>query len=105
MGSIYMVQLMAEESTNHYRMGQLYNYVVDNELAQKAGYKDARDYFSQKLADLSQVSLTLYGTVAKSFTEPVSVRFGVTCLYLLLSYKEAADAVGREGAHGVSPEA
>jgi hypothetical protein len=26
-------------------MGQLYNHVVDKELAQKAGYKDTRDYF------------------------------------------------------------
>jgi hypothetical protein len=85
-----MLQLMREENTNHYRMGQFYNYVVDKKLAQNAGYTDAKDYFSKHLADLSQTALTLYGTVANDFSEPVARRFGVTCLYLLLTYKEAA---------------
>jgi hypothetical protein len=88
---VAMLQLMAEEHSNHYRMGQLYNHVVDKRLAQKAGYKDAKDYFTQRLADLSQATLSTYGAVAQAFSEPVARRFGVTCLYLLLIYKEAAD--------------
>jgi hypothetical protein len=97
-----MLQLMMEESVNHHRMGQLYNHVVDKELAQKAGYKSAKDYFSQHLADLSQATLTTYGAVAKAFSEPVARRFGVSCLYLLLIYKEAADIeVNHEDPHGV----
>ncbi len=32
--------------------------------------------------------LATYRSVAKAFSEPVAVRFGVTCLYLLLTYKE-----------------
>ncbi len=96
-----MVQLMMGESSHHHRMGQYYNYVVDNRLAEKAGYKDAKDYFSKHLADLSQTALTLYGAVAKSFSEPVARRFGVTCLYLLLTYKEAtAIAVNHEDPDG-----
>ncbi|MFL5348506.1 MAG: hypothetical protein ACJ8AT_27230 [Hyalangium sp.] len=86
-----MRQLIADESTNHHRMGQLYNYVVKKELAQAAGYKDARDWFSQNLKDLSQGALTMYGAVADNFSEEVARRFGVTCLYLLLTYKQAAD--------------
>jgi hypothetical protein len=86
-----MLQLMREENINHHRMGQFYNHVVDQELAQKAGYQSARDYFSQHLADLSQATLTTYGAVAKAFSAPVARRFGVSCLYLLLIYKEAAD--------------
>ncbi|MFL5346029.1 MAG: hypothetical protein ACJ8AT_14655 [Hyalangium sp.] len=86
-----LLQLMADESTNHHRMGQIYNYVVKKELAQAAGFKDARDYFSQKLKDMSQTALTLYGAVADGFSEEVARNFGVTCLYLLLTYKEAAD--------------
>lgn len=85
-----MLGLMKEESVNHYRMGQLYNHVVKKKLAEKAGYKNAQDYFSKQLADLSQSSLTTYGVVANAFSEEVSARFGVTCLYLLLIYKEAA---------------
>jgi hypothetical protein len=96
-----MLQLMMEENTNHHRMGLLYNYVVDKKLAEKAGYKDARDYFSQRLADLSQSALSMYGAVAADFSEPVARRFGVSCLYLLLTYKEAADIeVNHEDPHG-----
>jgi hypothetical protein len=43
------------------------------------------------LVDLSQKALTLYGAVADAFSEQVARRFGVTCLYLLLTYQEAAD--------------
>ncbi len=43
------------------------------------------------LADLSQSALSMYGAVAEAFSEPVARRFGVTCLHLLLIYKEAAD--------------
>jgi hypothetical protein len=86
-----MLQLMADENTNHHRMGQLYNYVVDKKLAENARYKDAREYFSKHMADLSQSALSMYGAVAKAFSEQVGMRFGVTCLYLLLTYKEAAE--------------
>ncbi len=86
-----MLQLMMEENSNHHRMGQLYNYVVDKRLAEKAGYKDAKDFFRQRLADLSQPALTMYGAVAKAFSEPVARRYGITCLSLLLTYKVAVD--------------
>jgi hypothetical protein len=86
-----MLQLMREENNHQYQMGELYNYVVDKQLAEKAGYKDAKDFFAQRLADLSQATLTTYGAVAQAFSAPVARRFGVTCLYLLLTYKEAAD--------------
>jgi hypothetical protein len=85
------VVLMGQENLNHHRMGQLYNYVVDSALAEKAGYKDAKAFFSKHLVDLSQTSLSLYGAVARVFSAQVSRRFGVTCLYLLLSYAEATD--------------
>jgi hypothetical protein len=86
-----MLQLMRAANINQHHMGQLYNYTVDKELAQKAGYKDAKDYFRQHLADLSQATLSMYGAVAAEFSEPVARRFGVNCLALLLTYKEAAD--------------
>jgi hypothetical protein len=88
---VAMLQLLAEESINHHRMGQLYNYAVDRKLAEGAGYKDARDYFTQNLRDVSRAALTMYGAVAQSFTEEIARRFGVTCLSLLLTYKEVAD--------------
>jgi hypothetical protein len=86
-----LFHLMAQENLNHHRMGQLYNYTVENKLAEKAGFKDARDFLSQRLADLSQASLSMYGAVAKVFSAPVSRRFGVTCLHLLLIYAKATN--------------
>jgi len=86
-----MLQLMAQESINHHQMGQLYNYVKDKQLAQKANFKDARTWFSVHLVDLSQSALTMYGAVAAAFSEDASRRFGVTCLSLLLTYAEAAN--------------
>jgi hypothetical protein len=86
-----LLELHAHESANHHRMGELYNHIVDRKLAEKAGYKDAKEYFSKKLADLSQSALSRYGAVARVFSEPVARRFGVTCLHLLLNYKEAVD--------------
>jgi hypothetical protein len=86
-----MLRLVAEENINHYRLGLLYSYVVDNELAEKAGFKDAPTYFRQHLADMSTATLITYRAVVKAFSEQVSVRFGVTCLYLLTIYQEAAN--------------
>jgi hypothetical protein len=57
----------------------------------KAGYKNAKAWFSQHLVDLSQPALKMYGAVAEAFSEEVARRFGVTCLSLLLTYEEAAD--------------
>ena len=86
-----LLRLMAEEHVNQYRMGQLYDYVVENKLAEKANYKDAPTYFRQHLADLSTATLITYRAVVKAFSEQVAVRFGVTCLYLLTIYREAAN--------------
>jgi hypothetical protein len=86
-----LLELMARENINHHRMGEIYNHIVAKRLAEKAGFTDARAYFSKHLADLAQSSLTMYGAVAAEFSEPVARRFGVTCLSLLLGYREAAD--------------
>jgi len=86
-----MRQLMREENGSQHRMGQIYNYTVNKRLAEKAGYKDAKDFFAQHLADLSQATLSTYGAVAEAFSEPVARRYGINCLALLLTYKEATD--------------
>lgn len=83
-------RLYAEENTNHHRMGLVYNEIVTRKLAEKENYKDAREYLSKHLADLSQASLSRYGTVAAVFSEEVARRFGITCLASLLTYKELA---------------
>jgi hypothetical protein len=84
-----LLELKSHVDTNHHRMGEIYNHIVDKKLAEKAGYKDAPEYFRKHLADLSVAALKMYGTVATDFTAPVARRFGVTCLSLLLTYAEA----------------
>jgi hypothetical protein len=87
---VAFLALVAEENTNHHRMGQLYNDVVDRMLAESAGYKTALDFFLTQVKDLSRATLVSYGAVARNFTETVATQFGVTRLSLLLTYKEAA---------------
>jgi hypothetical protein len=86
-----LLKLFAQGSSNHHRMGELYNHIVDKRLPEKAGYKDAKEYFSKHLANVPQSSLSMYGAVAHVFSEPVARRYGITSLHVLLSYKEAAD--------------
>jgi hypothetical protein len=88
---VAMLGLMAQESLNQHHMGQLYNHVVKNKLAEAAGYKDARAWFSQHLVDLSQSALTNYGAVAEAFSEDVGRRFGMSCLLLLLRYEKSTE--------------
>jgi hypothetical protein len=83
------IALAAADTINHHHMGQFYNYVVDTQLAENAGHKSALDFFVSKVKDLSRTTLVSYGAVARNFTEEVTVQFGVTCLTLLLTYKEA----------------
>ena len=88
---VAMLGLMAQENINQHHMGQLYNHVVKNKLAEAAGYKDAQEWFSKHLVDLSQPTLRVYGKVAEAFSEDVGRRFGITCLSLLLTYEDAAE--------------
>jgi hypothetical protein len=86
-----MLQLQVRHNPhNGYRMGQLYNHVVDTKLAQKAKYRGALDYFHQHVRAVPRSTLVLYGVVARHFSETVCTRFGITCLGLLLTYEEAA---------------
>ncbi|MBN1206453.1 MAG: hypothetical protein JXB05_16310 [Myxococcaceae bacterium] len=85
-----LLQLKAVESTNHYRMGEHYNLLVESKLAEAAGYKGAQDYISKELRDISAATLRTYGAVAARFSEDVARQFGVIRLSLLLTYKEAA---------------
>jgi hypothetical protein len=83
-------RLLQDENTNHHRMGLLYNHVVKKRLAQKAKYKNALDYFSQTIKQVSRSTLLTYSAVAKAFSAEVTGQFGMACLSLLLTYKAVA---------------
>jgi hypothetical protein len=86
-----LLLLLDEESNNHYRMGQLFNHVVDHNLAEAEGYKNAQDYFTQNIRQVSPAALYMYGRVAREFSADTCRQFGTTRLCLLLTYEEAAD--------------
>jgi hypothetical protein len=95
-----ITQLVKQGSSQLHECGRLYNYVVDNKLAESGGYKNARDYFSQNVKVLSQTSLSNYGTVARHFSAELCAQYGMANLRTLLSYVQAARLVLGEGDPG-----
>ncbi|HVG58550.1 MAG TPA: hypothetical protein VNA24_08340 [Hyalangium sp.] len=83
-------QLLAAGHANCHEIGVRYNHAVENKLAEKAGYKNAPEFFCQQLKELSRATLVAYGTVAKEFTAEMCGRYGVTTLKLLITYAEAS---------------
>jgi hypothetical protein len=77
-------------NAGHYRIGQLYNYTVDTRLAEKKGYDNALQFFSEQVKALSQATLTRYGAVARQFTEAACTKYGVTNLTALRAYATEA---------------
>jgi hypothetical protein len=81
-----------------YQLGWFYNYVVERNLAQQGGFKDAQDFFAQRVKAVSQSALSMYGAIARSFTATACVAYGVTRLSMLLTYEKFAsiEADGNE---------
>jgi hypothetical protein len=77
-------------NANCYQIGISYNRAVDNELAEKAGYKNAPAYFCENIRELSRTSLVTYGAVARVFSEEACGQYGMSALNLLMVYAEAA---------------
>jgi hypothetical protein len=85
-----MRELLAQETLNHFHVGLLYNYVVESDLVKGTEYKTALDFFCENIQEVSRSALASYGAVAREFSQEVCVRFGMTRLQLLLTYKKAA---------------
>ncbi len=80
---------LAQGNSGHYSIGRLYNYTVDNLLAEKNGHASAQEFFSQRIQELSQATLSRYGAVARHFTEDSCRKHGVVKLSTLRTYAEA----------------
>jgi hypothetical protein len=83
--------LTRQGSTANHQIGTLYNHVVDRRLAEIAGYKNAQAYFIANVKGLSQSTLSVYGAVARNFTEAVCTQYGMGNLRELLRYADAAN--------------
>jgi hypothetical protein len=82
---------VAQGNAGHHGIGKLYNYAVENKLAEKEGFESARQFFSQHVKALSQAMLSRCGTVAREFTEQACRAYGVTNLSALLTYAGEVD--------------
>jgi hypothetical protein len=69
----------------------LYNYTVDNKVAEKEGFASAQEFFSQNFRELAQATLSRYGAVARQFTEESCRKHGVAKLATLSTYAKVAD--------------
>ena len=84
-----MIQdLLTKGEDEHWQIGAAYNRIVDGQLAQKAGYKNAEEYFAKNLRATPESTLRLYGAIAKAFPEQVAKRYGVSTLRSLLTYEK-----------------
>ncbi len=87
-----ILELLAQEEDEHWQIGVHYNRIVDQRLAQAAGFKNAQEFVSQRLGGISQPTLTLYGTIAKAFPEEVAKKYGSTLLGQLITYEKLSKA-------------
>jgi hypothetical protein len=94
---------LKEGNAGHYNIGCLYNYVVDNKLAEEKKYESAQAYFSQHIQELSQSTLSRYGAVAREFTEEACRTHGVMKLYTLRAYAKEANLQPTAGEPGLTP--
>jgi hypothetical protein len=98
-----VLTLVAQGHGSAYQIGRLYNYVVDSGLAQAGGFKDAQDFFRQRVKGLGQSVLTRNGAVARRFPEEAAVKYGVSNLYTLLTYVKLAGLTVEYGEPGPTP--
>ena len=85
-----ILQLVKKGHADSYQIGLLYNHVVDKNLALLGGFKDAPDFFKQRIKVLGQSTLSTYGAVAAKFSEASSLKYGMDKLYMLLTYARRA---------------
>lgn len=78
--------LVLSEGAMQYAIGVIYNHILDNRLTEKAGYQRASVYFAHEFKDIAQSTLSLYGTVASTFTEDEAKKYTVSKLGKLITY-------------------
>ncbi|WP_224245564.1 hypothetical protein [Hyalangium gracile] len=83
-------QLLAAGNANFHAIGVQYNLIVDTRLAEKAGFKNAPEFLTQQIKELSRSTLVTYGAVARAFSAEVCSQYGVSLLNQLIVYVEAA---------------
>ncbi len=100
-----ILQLLTQGEDAHWQIGVHYNNIVDGGLAEKAGYKHARDYLAKTITSIPQSTLTRYGMIAKAFPEESAKKYGASLLAALLAYEKLTEAKPASGDPGEVPVA
>lgn len=83
---------LSEDEDSHYFIGKAVNCIIDNKLAQQAGYKDVFAYFKATFGGkLSRPVVSRSSIVARNFTQADCEAHGVYKLYYLASYLALTD--------------
>lgn len=98
-----MLRCLLQGSEGHYRIGELYNHVVDGRRAVNAGYRTTREYFRKHVRVLSHAALTRFGAVARHFSREVHAKYGMASLGALLEYNPEAFRYGGSSDPGSFP--
>lgn len=85
-----ILKSLGKGTAGHYRIGMIYNRIVDNRLAVNRGYRTTREYFRHHVRVLSQSTLTRYGEVTRFFHLPVAEKYGMARLGMLMEYLRLA---------------
>jgi hypothetical protein len=72
-----VLYLLEQGTPDVHQLGWLYNYVVERQLAQRAGFKDAADFFTQEVKVISPATLAVYGAISREATELARAQPGV----------------------------
>jgi len=81
--------LLTKGEDEHWQIGVHYNRIVNGHLVEKSRkFKSAREFFANHFPDVPRSTLTLYGMIAKRFTENVAKNYGVSRLRALLTYEK-----------------
>jgi hypothetical protein len=71
-----------------WRTGLYYNRIIEQKLAEKSGYRHARDFVASRFKHVSQATLSHYGALARAFSEDTAARYGASLLCALLTYEK-----------------
>jgi hypothetical protein len=98
-----IVQCLLQGAAGHYRIGQIYNHMVDCRRAVNAGYRTTREYFRRHVRVLSQSNLTMFGAVVRRFSPEVCEKYGMASLGGLLEYQRLTQVRVDRAAPGDTP--
>jgi len=75
----------------HWSAGEIYNHLIDKRIPEKAGFRNAKDFFVKNFGEVGQSSLSIYGAVQRRFTVEIAQKYGMTTLGKLATYLKEAN--------------